>query len=324
MNNFILTLDTWMNNPVNQQIMFIVTISGAIFVFALGLSYFVVGASNPIRKRLGVIEADQYSDGDDDPGARLVDIQTIFGTASHWLIPTSDIERTKTTQQLTFAGYRSPNALQTYYGIKAVLLIALPGIVLIATQWFPQLSGTQIIYALAAAAAIGLFGPNKMLDRLVEKRMKKLRDGFPDALDLLVVCVESGLGLSAAIQRVSDEISVSHEELAMELALVNAETRAGMDRAKALRNLADRTGLDDIRGLVSMLVQAMRFGTSIADTLRVYSAEFRDRRMQKAEEAAAKIGTKLLFPLVMCLFPSFFTVAIGPAIIRFVDVFAQL
>jgi tight adherence protein C len=186
------------------------------------------------------------------------------------------------------------------------------------------MDGTYILYALAAAAAIGLFGPNKALERLVEKRVKKLRDGFPDALDLLVVCVESGLGLSAAIQRVSDEISVSHEDLSMELALVNAETRAGMDRAKALRNLADRTGLDDIRGLVSMLVQAMRFGTSIADTLRVYSEEFRDRRMQKAEEAAAKIGTKLLFPLVLCLFPSFFTVAIGPAVIRFVDVFAQL
>ena len=324
MNNFIQILGTWLSNPANQQVMFIITISGAIFVFALGLSYFVVGASNPVRKRLGVVGADQYDDGDGDPGARLVDIQTIFGTASHWLIPTSDIERTKTTQKLTFAGFRSPNALQTFYGIKAILFIALPAITLFASQWFPQMDSTYILGGLAAAAAIGLFGPNKVLERLVDKRVKKLRDGFPDALDLLVVCVESGLGLSAAIQRVSDEISVSHEDLSMELALVNAETRAGMDRAKALRNLADRTGLDDIRGLVSMLVQAMRFGTSIADTLRVYSEEFRDRRMQKAEEAAAKIGTKLLFPLVVCLFPSFFIVAIGPAIIRFVDVFAQM
>jgi tight adherence protein C len=158
----------------------------------------------------------------------------------------------------------------------------------------------------------------------MEKRIKKLRDGFPDALDLLVVCVESGLGLTAAIQRVADEIAVSHEELAMEMSLVSAETRAGMDRARALKNLASRTGLVDIRGLVSMLVQAMRFGTSIADTLRVYSDEFRDRRMQKAEEQAATIGTKLLFPLVMCLFPSFFLVAIGPAILRFMDVFQKL
>jgi tight adherence protein C len=158
----------------------------------------------------------------------------------------------------------------------------------------------------------------------MENRIKKLRDGFPDALDLLVVCVESGLGLTAAIQRVADELGVSHEELAMELSLVSAETRAGMERSKALRNLAERSGLDDIRGLVSMLIQAMRFGTSIADTLRVYSEEFRDRRMQKAEEQAAKIGTKLLFPLVFCLFPSFFLVAIGPAILRFITVFQHL
>jgi tight adherence protein C len=100
--------------------------------------------------------------------------------------------------------------------------------------------------------------------------------------------------------------------------------RAGVDRSKALRNLADRTGLDDIRGLVSMLIQAMRFGTSIADTLRIYSEEFRDRRMQKAEEIAATIGTRLIFPLVFCLFPSFFTVAIGPAVMRFIDVFSQM
>jgi tight adherence protein C len=154
--------------------------------------------------------------------------------------------------------------------------------------------------------------------------MKLLRDGFPDALDLLVVCVESGLGLSAAIERVAREIGVSHAELAVELSLVNAEMRAGVDRAKALRNLADRTGLDDIRGLVSMLIQAMRFGTSIADTLRIYSEEFRDRRMQKAEESAATISTRLIFPLVLCLFPSFFLVAIGPAVMRLIEVFSQM
>jgi tight adherence protein C len=151
-----------------------------------------------------------------------------------------------------------------------------------------------------------------------------LRHGFPDALDLLVVCVESGLGLAAAIQRVADELAVSHEELATELALVNAEMRVGVDRAKALKNLADRSGVDDIRGLVSLLIQTMRFGTGVAEALRVYSEEFRDKRMQKAEEEAALIGTKLIFPLVTCLFPSFFIVAIGPAVIRLIEVFAVL
>ncbi len=324
MDSIMLTLSTWISNPSTQQIMFVVTISGSIFAFALGMSYLVLGSSNPVRKRLKVIDSDQYDELDYDPGRRRVNLDSVFGKAAQWLIPTSEIELTKTTKQLTYAGFRSPNALQTFYGIKAVLVVLLPAVVLFIVQWLPQVTGRQMLYAMCVACAIGLFGPNYALDKLVQKRIKSLRDGFPDALDLLVVCVESGLGLNAAIKRVSEEVSVSHRELGTELALVNAETRAGMDRARALRNLADRTGLDDIRGLVSMLVQAMRFGTSVADTLRIYSEEFRDRRMQKAEEQAAKIGTKLLFPLVFCMFPSFFTVAIGPAIIRFIDVFDQM
>jgi tight adherence protein C len=182
----------------------------------------------------------------------------------------------------------------------------------------------ELVFYGFAAAAIGLIGPSYVLDKLAAARIKKLRNGFPDALDLLVVCVESGLGLAAAIQRVADELAVSHEELATELALVNAEMRVGVDRAKALKNLADRSGVDDIRGLVSLLIQTMRFGTGVAEALRVYSEEFRDKRMQMAEETAAKIGTKLIFPLVTCLFPSFFIVAIGPAVIRLIDVFAVM
>jgi tight adherence protein C len=155
----------------------------------------------------------------------------------------------------------------------------------------------------------------------VKARHKLLRDGFPDALDLLNVCVESGLGLAQALQRVADELDVSHPELASEIAQVTAQMRAGVDRETALRGLATRTGLDDVRGLVSLLAQTLRFGTGISDALRVYSDEFRDKRMQRAEEAAAKIGTKLIFPLVLCLFPSFFVVAIGPAMIRLSEAF---
>jgi tight adherence protein C len=157
-----------------------------------------------------------------------------------------------------------------------------------------------------------------------ESRLKKLRNGFPDALDLLVVCIEAGLGLGAAIERVARDLEVSHNELAEELRLVNVEMRAGVERPTALRNLAERTGLADIRGLVGLLVQTMRFGTSVADALRVYSEEFRDKRMQKAEEQAALIGTKLIFPLVTCLFPAFFIVAVGPAALRMIGVFEQL
>jgi tight adherence protein C len=169
------------------------------------------------------------------------------------------------------------------------------------------------------ASGIGVFGPNFVLGRLVEKRIKGLRNGFPDALDLLVVCVESGLGLASAIQRVADELFVSHPDLAFELSTVNAEIRAGLPREQALRNLADRTGLPDIKGLVGLLVQTMRFGTSVSDALRIYSDEFRDKRMQKAEEQAAKMGTKLVFPLIFCMFPVFFIIAIGPAVLHIMD-----
>jgi tight adherence protein C len=314
-------ITTWVGSADSQQTMFIILAAGAIFVMFLGVSYFVMGATNPVRKRLvGGIDVDDEPDQEN----RMIDIPTLVGPAAQWLIPTSDIERSKTTRKLTYAGFRSPNALQTFYGIKAVLFVALPLLVLFAMRWFPEMSTAEVMWYLALAASVGLFGPNSALNRLEEKRLKKLRDGFPDALDMLVVCVESGLGLSSAIQRVADEIGVSHPELATEMAVVNAETRAGVDRTKALRNFADRTGLDDIRGLVSMLVQAMRFGTSVADTLRVYSEEFRDKRMQKAEEEAAKIGTKLIFPLVLCLFPSFFTVAIGPAVLRLIEAFSRM
>ena len=136
-----------------------------------------------------------------------------------------------------------------------------------------------------------------------------------------MVCVESGLGLTQALQRVADEIIVSHAELGLELSVVNAEIRAGVDQVTALRNFADRTGLDDVRGLVSLLTQTLRFGTGVADSLRVYAAEFRDKRMQRAEEQAAKIGTKLIFPLIVFMFPGFFIVALGPAVIRLMAVF---
>jgi len=164
--------------------------------------------------------------------------------------------------------------------------------------------------------------PNFVISHLCSKRLRKLRHGFPDALDLMVVCVESGLGLTAAFQRVATELAVSYPELAQELDLVNVEIRAGVSRVDALKGLADRTGLDDIKGLVSLLIQSMKFGTSIAETLRVYSDEFRDRRMQLAEEKAAKMGTKMVFPLIVCMFPAFFLVAIGPAVLRLMTVFS--
>jgi tight adherence protein C len=317
--NLITIVNGWFVDPNSLRFLFIALAGGAMLAFGLGLSYVVLGATDPVRRRLLGSAPKARSDG-----RLLLTLQTIIGPVSEWVLPKSEVERSKVTKQLTYAGFRGPHVLQVFYCIKVVALLVLPAIVLIGAQWYPELPTNKLLLFLAMAAGLGVVVPSSVLERLMERRLRRLRHGFPDALDMLVVCVESGLGLSAAIQRVADEIVVSHAELAKELSLVNAEIRAGVDRSQALRNLADRTGLDDIRGLVSLLIQTMRFGTSIADALRVYSEEFRDRRMQKAEEEAAKIGTKLIFPLVFCLFPSFFTVAIGPAVIRLINVFGHL
>jgi tight adherence protein C len=319
MDNLTTTINGWLLNPNSLRILFILLAGGAMLALGLGLSYVLLGSTDPVRRRLAANGPTAAGDG-----RLLLTIQTLVGPVSEWVLPKSEVERNKLTKHLTYAGFRSPIALQVFYCIKVALVLILPAIVLIVAQWFPELPTSRLLLMVGMAAGLGLIAPSSVVDRMMENRLRTLRRAFPDALDLLVVCVEAGLGLSAAIQRVADELVVSHPELARELALVNAEVRAGVDRGHALRNLADRTGLDDIRGLVSLLIQTMRFGTSVADALRVYSEEFRDRRMQKAEEEAAKIGTKLIFPLVFCLFPAFFVVAIGPAVIRLIDVFGQL
>jgi tight adherence protein C len=164
-------------------------------------------------------------------------------------------------------------------------------------------------------AVVGWWIPNIVLDQKIGARKEEIVNGFPDALDLLVSCTEAGLGLNSALQRVSDELDVVHPALASELGMVNIEIRAGIDRMDALKNLSNRTGVEDIRGLVALLCQCSKFGSPIADALREYSLEFRDIRMQRAEEASAKISTKMIFPMTLCIFPVMFIVAVGPAVI---------
>lgn len=303
----------------SEPVVFVVLAAAAMFVFSLGVFAVVTSATNPRWRRLGKVAREQQVR---PPfGARF---SARLRPLAALVLPKRQGERSKTEQRLTYAGYRSATALRTFYGAKALLITAPPFAALLAWPLFPKVSTDHLIFfALAASVAASLL-PSMWLDRRVLKRQRALRAGFPDALDLLVVCVEAGLGLAPALQRVADEVTVSHPELGSEIALVNAEMRAGVDRAQALRNLAERTGLADIRGLVTLMVQTLRFGTSIADALRVYAEEFRDKRMQAAEEQAAKIGTKMIFPLAFCLFPSFFLVAVGPAVVRLVTVFGHM
>lgn len=312
-------LNNYLSDEVVLQRTVVAVVAVTIFIFVAGISVIVFGVTNPVRRKLGLL-----NDSGSSEGSTWLKITTAMGPIAVFALPKEELERHKTQRDLYRAGYRSPQALQTFYALKAVLTVTLAGIVLVGAQFFPELTSQKLMLYAAIAAAVGLLLPNYVLSKKLTSQMRLLRNAFPDALDLLVVCVESGLGLGPAIQRVADEINVSHPELSLELASVNAEIRAGVQREEALRNLAERTGLPDIRGLVGLLIQSMRFGTSVADALRIYSEEFRDKRMQAAEEQAAKIGTRMIFPLVLCMFPVFFVVAVGPAALRIIDSFGRL
>ena len=312
-------LNNYLSNDLILRWTVVIMVAVIIFVLGIGLSVIFLGMTDPIRRRLGMVNESKAP-----KGALALRIATAVGPVAAFVLPKEELERNKVKQNLYRAGFRSPQALQIFYAVKTVLAVLLATIVLLSSPLMPSVGSEELMFYVAVAAAVGLIGPNYVLEKALAREMRRLRNGFPDALDLLVVCVESGLGLGPALQRVADEINVSHPELALDLATVNAEMRAGVQREKALKNLADRTGLPDIRGLVALLVQSMRFGTSVADALRIYSEEFRDKRMQAAEEQAAKIGTKMIFPLVIFMFPVFFVVAVGPAALRIIDAFKYL
>ena len=306
-------------NLLEEPLVLVVAVGAATFLLALGLLTVLAAAANPARRRLAtLIGTTQQSEG-----GPAVAIATAVRPFARFLMPRSSKERDSMEQRFAKAGFSSPNAMPVFYGVKTLAALTLLAIWMLSADMLPKLTTSQVVFYGVLCTFVGLMLPNFVLDRLIARRQRALRNAFPDALDLLIVCVESGLGLVASLQRVAGELQVSHPELAAELARINAEIGAGMERDQALRNLADRTGLEDIRGLVSLLIQSLRFGTSIADALRVYSEEFRDKRMQRAEEIAATLGTKMIFPLIFCFFPSFFLVAVGPAVIRVIQAFAH-
>ncbi len=308
---------TMLASALDTRWIFVAIVAIAVFMFARGAVMIGGWVANPARRRLAEL-GQATSDATKSWGmAFTAAVQPL----ARYVMPTSNKEFGTMQERLIKAGIYSSDAMAIFYGLKTILAVVFFVAFVFLSTWLPRMSGSRMMLFAAAAAFVGLSLPNFVLNRMVEKRQRKLRNAFPDALDLMVVCVESGLGLGAALQRVALELHVSSPELADELERANAEMQAGMERDQALRNLATRTGLADIRSLVGLLIQTMRFGTSIADALRVYSEEFRDKRIQAAEEQAAKLGTKLIFPMVLCFFPSFFVVAVGPAVVRVIKVF---
>jgi tight adherence protein C len=221
------------------------------------------------------------------------------------------------------AGYRSPEAAIIYRGIHVASMVGIPVITALVTTYFAQAFSTVLI-AIMIAFVIGFFLPPFFLKRTISKRQRELRWGLADALDLMVVSVEAGLGLNAAMMKVSSELKDVHMAVASEFELANLEIRVGRDRDEALRNLAERTGVDDLRSLVAMLIQTDKFGTSIAKGLRVFSDSLRTKRRQRAEQEAQKAAVKLLFPLACFLFPTLFIAILGPAALNLMDVLGNM
>ncbi|HTS36258.1 MAG TPA: type II secretion system F family protein [Candidatus Solibacter sp.] len=226
-------------------------------------------------------------------------------------IPLSPSDVSRTRAWLIQAGFRDASHVNYYFGAR-VLAAALGFLAVAAFQGF------QNPFLLIGIAGLGFFLPRFILKRMIRDRQQRIRLGLPDALDLTVICVEAGLALDQALQRVGADLHHAHPDLSDEFRLVNLEMRAGKPRAEALRNLVDRTGVDDIRSLVGTLIQTDRFGTSVAQALRVHSDSLRTERRQRAEEQAAKTTIKMVPPLVVFVLPSIIFVTIGPAVIELI------
>lgn len=236
------------------------------------------------------------------------------------LAPPSAAEAAKLRKQLMQAGFRGHNAPITYRAVQITTMFGLP---LLAALFYVMTARPldSALLPILLAFILGFFIPRFVLKRMIKRRMLRIQWGLADALDLMVVCVEAGLGLNAALIRISDELKNVHPDISEEFGLVNLEIRVGRSREEAFRNLADRTGVEDLRSLVAMLIQADRFGTSITRAIRVYSNSLRMKRRQRAEQAAQKAAVKLLLPLAAFLFPTLFIAILGPAALNLMDAF---
>ncbi|GAA4879534.1 type II secretion system F family protein [Ferrimonas pelagia] len=280
---------------------------------AISIAYIISGLYSPFRQRLAKLNSaggGVQASGDFDNSLEH-SLNSTSGFSRYFLFGGDEIKR-----RLVHAGYHSDSALAVYNGTRILFAFIMLLIGLAVLQMNLDVEPKTEIYIMVVLCSLGFLLPSFVLDRLADERMRAMRIGFPDALDILVVCCEAGQGLMAGLQKVALELQVSHPKLSDELILVCQKVRAGFTIDVALKEFVSRTGLEEIKGLNSAITQSMKLGTGIAETLRVYAEEYRDKRMQAAEEQAAKLGVKMIFPMVLCIWPSFFIVAVGPAILK--------
>ncbi len=294
----------------------------AIFSLALAIYWRVTQPASPVDERLKEINP-RVSQELSPPQVSKVIVEHVAKPISQ-LVPPSPRNVRRLRRRLIRAGFLSENAVFLYSAIRLASAIFFPTVTLVALIITRRAFDASAVALLLIAVGFGLYLPSFVLSHLVTRRQKQIVRALPDALDLMVVCVEAGLGLNAALQRVGREMELVESALAYELMITNREIRAGKPRDEALRNLGDRTGIDDLKSLIAMLIQSDRFGTSIADSLRVFADSLRTKRRQRAEELVSKATIKLIFPLLLFIFPALLIVLLGPALIIMYGVLSQL
>ena len=291
-----------------------VFISVALFVGTL--TYVTLERSSIVRRRLRALQQTPGTVADPENSAlQNAALSAPIVKRVTTFIPKSPKQMSKLQRRLALAGLHKPKHIALY-----VLAELLTPVIAFAAV-FVAFGTSRLIFAILAGV-LGYLLPGLVVEWHSRKRQKEIRNGLPDALDLLIISLEAGLAIDQAILKSSEELSIAYPSLAEELHMITVECRAGKPRLEAFKNFAARTKVDDVRALVAMLVQTDRFGTSIADALRTYAEVSRTKRRQRAEEKAAKIGAKLVFPLVFCLFPAFFVVTLGPGVIKFIEAFS--
>ena len=297
-----------------QEVLFLSFLFIAVFtLFLIGISFFnSIGFKKRIRQLQGRTEEEVEKDS-----ALVSSLVRIVDPISKLSLPSEGWETSPIFVSFLNAGWRSPNTPKLYFGIKTLLTFSLPIIAYLFIDRSVQADEPEtLVFILCVAAAFGYYLPNIVMAKVKKKRQQEIINNLPDATDLLLICVEAGLSFDQALSRVASEIKIKSEAISEELSLVILEMRAGFNRPRALKNLALRTGVEQIDLLATMINQSERFGTSIGDSLRVYADTARTKRRQKAEEQAAKIAVKLIFPLMFCLFPCMFIVLLVPSLVN--------
>jgi tight adherence protein C len=297
----------------------LIAVFASVALITGAVTYVTLERSSPTRRRITDLLQPAAARRTPAAGAvtQLHDAPSPMLKKAATFVPKSPKSMSKLQRRMAIAGFHKPHhaVLYAFSELLGGVIGALAPLLILGWQ--------RGVIAAVVGGIIGYLLPSFVLDRYVLRRQKEIQNGLPDALDLLIVCLEAGLALDQALLKSAEELQIAHPALSDELKLINVEIRAGKPRLEAFKNFAARTKVDDVRSLVAMLVQTDRFGTSVAQALRTHAEVSRTKRRQRAEERAAKIGVKMVFPLVFCLFPAFYVVTLGPAVIKFAEAFGS-